>query len=606
MNQRIVSSASVVIAILIVVAVSATAADQDTKNAPGAKAAAKAQKGAGKAAAKKLADQKAAASKPAVVFPASVEKSTPSNLPIQDPAPLAAKVDKLLTAEIAPSDSNKTLDFSKHSSDEVFLKRAYQDVIGRNPSPDEVTTFVLDPSTDKRKQLVDRLLADPRYGENWGRYWRDVIMYRRADERALLVSPALNEYLVGQFNANRPWDEIARSFITADGDVRENGATGIIFAQQGVTPDITAEVSRIFMGVQIQCAQCHDHKTDRWKRTQFHELAAFFPRIRIKPDNEGDKRTFVVDGNDLPFARLNAKMANRPLGSPEHYMPDLDHPDQKGTRMQPVFFLTGQKLDFGTSDGVRRETIARWMTAPSDEWFAKAFVNRIWAELVGEGFYEPIDDLGPDRTCSAPKTIDTLAKSFVDSKYDVKQLFRTILATEAYQRESRERRSPDSTPFVANCTQRLRGDQLYDALVSALGMRENLLGMFAQGKGGGGAKGLLRTPRNQFNQTFGFDPSTPRDEISGSIPQALLLMNGPQINREINGFRGTDLAKLLNTTSDNEAVTTELYLRCLGREPNDTELKTCLAQVKDSKSRSEAYEDILWALINSTEFLHRK
>jgi hypothetical protein len=606
MNQRIVSSASVVIAILIVVAVSATAADQDTNGAKNAKAAAKAQKGAGKAALqKKLADQKAAAPKPAVVFPASVERPTPSNLPIQDPSPLAAKVDSLLTAEIAPSDSNKTIDFSKRSSDEVFLKRAYQDVIGRNPSPDEVTTFVLDPSTDKRKQLVDRLLADPHYGENWGRYWRDVIMYRRADERALLVQPSLTEYLVGQFNANRPWDEIARSFITAEGDVRENGATGIIFAQQGVTADITAEVSRIFMGVQIQCAQCHDHKTDRWKRTQFHELAAFFPRISVHPDPNQEKRTFIVEGRDFIPPRLAAKQANKPIGSAEHYMPDLDHPDQKGARMQPVFFLTGQKLDFGTSDEVRRETIARWMTAPSDEWFAKAFVNRLWAELVGEGFYEPIDDLGPDRTCSAPKTIDALAKSFVDSKYDVKQLFRTILATEAYQRESRERRAPDSTPFVANCTQRLRGDQLYDALVSALGMRESLLGMFAQGKGGAG-KGILRTPRNQFNQTFGFDPSTPRDEISGSIPQALLLMNGPQINREINGMRGTELAKLLNTTSDNEAVTTELYLRCLGREPNDTELKTCVAQVKNGKNRPEAFEDILWALINSTEFLHRK
>ncbi len=289
-------------------------------------------------------------------------------------------------------------------------------------------------------------------------------------------------------------------------------------------------------------------------------------------------------------------------------MPDLKHPESQGTRMQPVFFLTGQKLDYGTPDATRRETIAKWITAPSDEWFAKAFVNRIWAEMVGEGFYEPIDDLGPDRTCTAPKTMDYLATAFTDSHYDVKALYRIITATDAYQRESRSRRNPEGTPFAANCPQRLRGDQLYDALVSALGMREGGLGLFGAGqpKGGGGKGALLRTPRNQFNQTFGYDPSTPRDEVSGSIPQALTMMNGPQINRAIDGNRGTELVRLLNSTKDDEAVATELYLRCLGREPNKDELKTCLDQVKDSKSRTEAFEDVLWALVNSTEFLHRR
>jgi hypothetical protein len=536
-------------------------------------------------------------------------KNSPPSLAAVDATALAKQVDRLLPEDLAANDkSTKAMEFASRAGDEVFLRRVSLDLIGHNPTPDEVTSFVLDPSADKRTKLVDKLLDDPRFGENWGRYWRDVIMYHRSDDRAQLAAPTLYEYLRDQFNKNTPWDEIARSFITATGDVREKGDTGLIMAQNGNTADITSEISRIFMGVQIQCANCHDHKTDRWKREQFHELAAFFPRISLRPNNTGDKRTFEVAGNDRPFRVLNPKQANRPVGSPEHMMPDLKHPESPGTKMQPVFFLTGQKLDYGTPDAVRRETIAKWITAPTDEWFAKAFVNRTWGELVGEGFYEPIDDIGPDRTCSAPKTIDYLAHAFVDSGFDVKKLYRTIAATQAYQRESRTRRNPNELPYAANCPQRLRGDQLYDALLAALGMNDNFGPPGARAAGAGQGKGpQLRTPRGQFDQVFGFDPSVPRDEVTGSIPQALLLMNGPQINRAINGnLRFTELGKLLNTNSDNEAVATELYLRCLGREPNKDELKTCVSHVKSAKSRSEGFEDVLWALVNSTEFLERR
>ncbi|HTQ40851.1 MAG TPA: DUF1549 domain-containing protein [Pirellulales bacterium] len=540
-------------------------------------------------------------------------KPDPFSISKDAPAALAKEIDRSLTEDLAAADdSNKVMTFSQRAGDEVFLRRVYLDFIGRNPTPDEVTAFVLDPTADKRDKVIVKLLDDPRFGENWGHYWRDVMMYRRTDERALLAQPALTDYLTEQFNKNTPWDEIARSFMTATGDVRENGATGLIMAQNGNTSDITSEVSRIFLGIQVQCANCHDHKTDRWKRNQFHELAAFFPRIALRPVKlDDEKRSFEVASNDRPFKITNPKAANRPVGSPEHYMPDLKHPESEGTKMQPVFFLTGQKLPFGTPDAERRETIAKWITAPTDEWFAKAFVNRIWGELVGEGLYEPIDDIGPDRTCTAPKTMDILGHEFADSGFDIKRLFHIIADTDAYQRDSRSRRLPTDMPFAANCPERLRGDEVYDALVSALGINDDLPMLRLAATGGAGAGGkaaaLLRSPRNQFDQIFGFDPSVPKDEVTGSIPQALLMMNGPQINRAINGYRpGTGLGQLLSSTTDDEAVATELYLRCLGREPNKTELQTCLTHVKQSKNRAAGFEDVLWALINSTEFLQRK
>lgn len=511
------------------------------------------------------------------------------------PKTVAQQVDQLLAKEL--HETHDTGALGSPASDAVFLRRVYLDLIGRNPTPDEITVFALDKSQDKQAKLVDRLLDNPQFGENWGRYWRDVIFYRRSDDRALIASPATEKYLQVKFNENAPWDEIARSFITATGDVREQGETGLIMAQAADASNVTAEVSRIFLGIQIQCAQCHDHNTDRWKRTQFHELAAFFPRMRIQGVNTADKRTFIVASRDPdPVFRFAAN--RRPAARGEHFMPDLENPQARGTRMDPVFFLNGKKLSPGKTDAERRAAIAQWFT--ESEWFAKAYVNRIWAELVGEGFYESIDDIGPDRQATAPESIDCLATAFAGSGYDVKWLYRTITATDAYRRESRSRRNPSEMPFANNCPQRLRGDQLFNALSGALGIRDRAVR-------GGARNGQQRSIRFQFDQVFGFDPSNPRDEMSGSIPQTLLLMNSPILNREINGSRrDTNLGKLLASTTDNEAVAVELYLMCLGREPNSKELATCLAHVKRTANRTEAFEDVLWALINSNEFSYRK
>jgi hypothetical protein len=254
----------------------------------------------------------------------------------------------------------------------------------------------------------------------------------------------------------------------------------------------------------------------------------------------------------------------------------------------------------------RRTLLANWMTSTTNPWFAKAYVNRIWAEMVGEGFYEPIDDLGPDRQCSAPETIQFLAAEFSRHQHDSRWLLATIAATDAYQQASRSRRNVEGTPFAANCPQRLRADQLYDSLKTALGIEDfaaPFAGRGAQGAGGFAARG----PRGIFNQTFGFDPSSPRDELTGSIPQALFLMNSPMIQGALDGRRSnTVLGQLLSQIKDDETLVSELYLRCLAREAKASEVRTCLDHVRETTSRSEAFEDILWALVNSTEFTHRK
>ena len=526
--------------------------------------------------------------------PGSVAAPSPAET---SPVQTAAKVDRLLAEEVF----SPAMEVASRVDDEMFLRRAWLDVVGDLPSPEQITAFALDPDPGKRTGAVERLLADPQFGQNWARYWRDVILYRRLEDRALIVANSLVVDLTSALNQDAAWDKLARRFITAVGDVREEGCTAIVVAQNGRTEEITAEMSRIFLGVQIQCAQCHDHPYDEWTREQFHELAAFFPRVAMRRLRSTTRRSFVVvaDDNARPGPRKNN---NGRRGAAEHFMPDLANPREPGTLMKPTFFLTGQSLELGTQDTTRRETLADWMIA--SPWFSKALVNRIWAEMVGEGFYEPVDDIGPERTCTAPRTLEYLAEQFVKSGYDIKWLFRTIAATEVYQRESRSRGQAGNGSFAASRSQRLRSDVLYNTLTSTLEVDPAQRNRRARGNRPPGAN---RGPRGRFQQTFGYDPSTPRDEITGSIPQALAMMNGREVQREINGRNArTMLGRLLRAEEDNERVTVDLYLRTLAREPSKAELKTCLLHVRRVGDRGEGFEDVLWALLNLAEFLHRR
>ncbi len=366
--------------------------------------------------------------------------------------------------------------------------------------------------------------------------------------------------------------------------------------------DTTAEMSRILLGIQIQCAQCHDHPTDRWKREQFHELAAFFPRIGLRPGTPGDPRSLAV-------VSLDRARQKRVAGQPEeatleHFMPDLNHPEAPGQEMKPVFFVTGQAQSPGLDDRARREQLAGWITSEANPWFAKALVNRLWSELVGHGFFEPVDDLGPDRQPIAPHTFEALSSGFIATGYDIKWLLRTITATAAYQRESRSRQGDGGAPLAANRPQRLRADQLFNVICDALDIDENSL---QRPEPEGPARLGLAGPRGAVLRTFGYDPSVRRDEVAGSIPQALWMMNAGPLSRALRGQNpDTMLGRLLRASSDDRSVLVELYLRSLAREPKPSEIDICRAYITATNDRVAAFEDILWALVNSTEFLSRR
>jgi len=507
--------------------------------------------------------------------------------------PSAKTTAQRIDAAIADELFNDETKLAPQSDDETYLRRVWLDLVGDIPTPEELTAFVLDPSPDKRERTVRQLLESPYYGQNWARYWRDVVFSRTLEERAYLAANAMETDLADWLNESEGWDNIASRFITAHGNVLEHGNTAIMMAQDGRTEETTAEISRIFLGIQIQCAQCHDHPYDRWKREQFHELAAFFPRIGVRRVRGLTTRSFEVFSSDR-FGKKKPKKNNDRRPQAEHFMPDLDNPTAKGTKIQPKFFLTSETLPLGSNDAQRRSQLAEWLT--ENKWFAIALVNRIWSELVGEGFYEPVDDIGPDREATVPKAVKLLANKFQQSGYDLKWLFRTICQTEAYGRESRPRRTSSETPFTANVPQRLRSDQLFSAVHSALAITESKKSS-SRRRGG---------PRQKFARTFGYDPSVSRDSVSASIPQVLALMNSPKINRALTAKRSRLLGRLLEDVGDDEQLIGELYLRCLSRQPTEEELSLLLTYGEQLGNRRQAFEDILWSLINLAEFQYRK
>jgi hypothetical protein len=580
---------------------------------------------------------------------------------------LSAEIDRLIDAEIIASGGKP----APRTSDNDFLRRVTLDLADRLPSPADTTLFELNPDSRKRSLLITELLGSPDFSAAQSRYWRDVIFSRATDTRSRLMVSSFQSWMTEQFEQRRGWDEIVESLLTAKGDVRENGATALLFAQGGEAAELAAETSRIFLGIQIQCANCHDHPTDQWKRIQFHQLAAFFPRVRVRPVRDSTPRTFEVvsldrsprsnrrpssssrfigaifqkydrnrDGKLVAAEVTNSRLAQNfkrmlergdtnkdgglslaefkklpPPGNgnrrtdTEHFMPNLDEPNNRGNAIRPVFFATGGRASEGLEDAKRRQLLANHVTSKSNPWFARAYVNRTWSVLLGQGFSMPIDDMGPEREVTHPEVFDRLSRDFSESNYDTRRLFEVIIGTDAYQRQIRHRDATESTPpFAAAEPSRLRADQIYNSLVGILG-GTTLSGGRRTLRGGQSQSMMSRrrsSGRTLFLTLFGFDPSTPQEDITGNVPQALFLMNSPMIHAMVRSRGNTRLARILQKHSRNDAAVAEVYLLVLSREPSASELAICRDYLAKVGDRGEAFEDLMWSLINSSEFLSRR
>ena len=585
---------------------------------------------------------------------------------------VAAGVDRIIGESLKAENA----ELAPVVSDEEFLRRVSLDLAGRTPSPEDLALFSLDPAAAKRSAVVASLLSTEEYPETWGRYWRDVIAYRAQDQRFGIVREQLRRWVRDQLAEDRGWDKIATDLLTATGDINDNGQTGLVMAQMGEANELAAETSRIFLGIQLQCAQCHDHPYDRWKREEFHQLAAFFPRLRIarKSGTEASQRQFeivatdnsarnfqrqqsgqgnfterygapgtwikrydrnsdgTVSSREVPralaglfgrFLRAGDKDKDRHLsageikaavsmamsrprtrGSGEHYMPDLENPQRRGTLVHPEFFVTSQAPDERSDDADRRKALAGFLTGKDNPWFARALVNRAWKEMLGKGFVEPVDDMGPDRSPDYPEALDLLAEGCRENDYSLKWLLSAIALTETYQRRIREPSpSPEAPAFAAVTCSRMSASKLYRTIVRVLELRPE---RFSGRSSGSSYRRSRNSLESNFERIFGFDPSTPTEDVAGTIPQALFLMNSPVVTSAIRSKGDTMLARLLGEHSDDRLVFGELYLRVFSRRPSEREWEIFGKYRKSVASRGEAFEDLLWSLVNSPEFLSER
>ena len=528
---------------------------------------------------------------------------------------------KASTAPLAPGEIDRLVEAQLEkigvkpaplTTDLEFLRRVYLDVTGHLPTPAETGEFMKDSAPDKRAKLIDKLLASDAFATHWAGYWREVVTSRTTDFRANILSRHFEKWMKERIKENKSWASVAKDILTATGDIKydtvdKNGQGFFLASRTGADAENerAAETSRVFLGIQIQCAQCHDHPSDVWKREQFHQLAAYFSKLKERPIREEKKQV----GISLVSVNFG-----------EHTMPGKDGKAEpkkgfgffgkkggvSGNVIKPRF-IDGKAPVSIQTDTARRAALADSITSKDNPWFAGAFVNRIWGSMMGQSFYQPIDDLGPEKEATMPEVIARIAGSFRGTDYDVRQLYRDILTSETYQRQIRPGSGADDhLMFAANNPVRMSSSALWNSLVSTLGVG-TFGGGFGGGKGAGGGFGKKGFGgrgglEGTIKQEFAYDPSAKAEEIEGSVSQALLLMNNPQIEQKIRADGGGILRGILKTSSDDDEALRSLYLRVLARRPTDRETARCEEHIRTAASRSEGFEDILWALVNSTEF----
>jgi len=470
---------------------------------------------------------------------------------------------------------------SEESSDTTFHRRAYLRIIGRLPTPEETRQFLADTNDTKRSELIDRLLERPEYADFWANKWADLLRpnpYRVGIKATWM----LDAWLRKAFRQNMPYDQFARELVTAKGSTWRNGAT-VIFRDRPTTVEIGSSVSQLFLGVRLECAKCHHHPFEVWSQDDFFGFAAFFARV----GHHGGLSPPISGGEELIYTKKSGTLKHG--RTDEAVLPKV---------------LLGEPLQID-ADVDPRERLADWMTDPSNPWFARVMANRVWAELMGRGIVEPIDDIRATNPATNQPLLDYLAEDFRSSGYDIKHLIRTIANSEVFGLSSTpgERNVSDVANFSRYYRQRMRAEVLLDAINDILGTTDEFDAMPA-----GSRATQLWTHRSGsiFLDTFGRpDPNQdpPCERTSDSTtPQILHLMNSPALNSKLRDDTGY-ISKLVESKSSDGEIVDEIYLRVYCRPPGDAEAAKAKSILAAGEDRRAALEDLFWAMLNTPEFL---
>ena len=479
--------------------------------------------------------------------------------------------DKLHKLRILPSEL---------CTDEEFLRRATIDITGTLPTEEEYLSFVSDPSSDKRDKVVDKLLSRKEFTEVWVMKFAELLQISTNANNQVSYKATLLYYnwLQERIAKNVPFNKIVQELLSSTGGTFNNPSTNYYQIERD-TLKLSENVAQVFMGMRLQCAQCHNHPFDRWTMDDYFSFAAFFSQIGRK--NAQDPREVIV--------------YNRGSG-------DMKHP-VSGKIMEPVF-LGAAKPEIKRGQD-RRAVLAEWMASPENPFFSRNLSNIVWSHFFGIGIIDPVDDVRISNPASNPQLLDALANRFTEYNYDFKKLVRDICTSRTYQLSTKvnETNEGDTKNFSHSLARRMRAEVLLDAISQVTDTKNKFRGLPLGARAVQIADGNVS---NYFLRTFGRAERKTvcscEVKMEPNLGQALHLINGDATGNRIRS--GKVVQTMLDTGKSSEEIIDSLYIRTFGRKPTETEKTQLIAKINlDPKQSREDLEDLFWALLNAKEFM---
>jgi hypothetical protein len=472
---------------------------------------------------------------------------------------------------------------SELCTDDAYLRRVYLDVIGQLPTSEEYDRFTSSNDPKKREKLVDELLSRKEFVEMWVMKWAELLQIRSDNNNRMSYKSVVLYYnwLQDKIARNVPFDQVVRELLSSSGGTFENPATNYYQVERD-TLKLAENTAQVFMGMRIQCAQCHNHPFDRWTQDDYYEFAAFFAQVGRKP-GEDPRETIVFNSG--------GGTVNHPLSGPVKYPKFLGE-------------ATTRPIPPGTD---RREVVANWLASPENPYFAKNLANIVWDHFFGRGIINPVDDVRISNPAVNPELLEALGEHFTSYHYDFKRLVRDICTSRTYQlaTSTNETNELDEKNFSHAGIRRIRAEVLLDVINQSTDSKQKFRGLPLGSRAVQIADG--RTT-DYFLTTFG---RATRETVCScevsmepNLSQALHLLNGNTVQGKVSN--GAVIGKMLAAKKSPQDIVSELYLRTLTRRPTAKEVEKIdkiLEQTKTADDQKKLLEDLFWALLNSEEFI---
>jgi len=502
---------------------------------------------------------------PFIVLPKDLKFSFPTT-------PEKNYIDTLVNAKL----KNLRIAPSATCSDEVFLRRIFIDLTGMLPSVEEYKTFMANKSADKREQLVKDLMERKEFSELWVLKWAELLQIRSSNQVSYKATLLYYNWLQDRIARNVPLNQWVQELLGANGGTFNNPVTNYYQNETDILK-VTENVAQVFMGMRIQCAQCHNHPFDRWTMDDYYGFAAFFTQI-------GRKRT--DDPRELVVFNSGSGEINHPLG---------------GRRMAPKY-LGGEVPDVVGKD--RRALMAEWLASPKNPYFATNLSNMVWTHFFGVGIINEVDDVRVSNPPSNSELLQELGKKFTEYNYDFKRLVKDIVLSNSYQLSTQANASneSDTKNFSHSSIRRIKAETFLDCISQVTETKNKFPGLPLGARAVQIADGQVS---NYFLTTFG---RATRESVCScevkldpTLSQSLHLLNGDATTQRIT--QGNLISKLLKDKKTPEEILDEIYVRCLSRMPSADEKTKVLALVNAEKDKKQVLEDAFWAVLNTREYM---